>query len=233
MLREVHGADSPHRPAGSCIGGADSGIGLGAWDGSIMTARNRNETSPRGIIETWRRICRNPQTATASNLARSLNSALPTYRFLDTLSGSNLSPGPRIRQSDAGGAECARLYCQQPSSTKPGSHAKTCDIERLSNRLMKPSVCRFHKERNWSTSTTGSHCHSDQLKIGIRFTAFVDPEKAVSELVQSGRGDQRVPEHARKKARRKDDRIRQNSRMELSRISRQGYALDNEDGSMT
>ena len=52
-------------------------------------------------------ICRNPQTATASNLAKWLDIPLPTvYRFLDTLNeekfiaadpSGNLIPGDRLR----------------------------------------------------------------------------------------------------------------------------------------
>ncbi|MCY4668568.1 MAG: helix-turn-helix domain-containing protein, partial [Rhodococcus sp.] len=71
-----------------------------------MTAKPKR-TSPRRVLEILEGICMNPQTATASNLAKSLQIPLPTvYRFLDTLNedgfiatspGGTFVPGDRLR----------------------------------------------------------------------------------------------------------------------------------------
>lgn len=188
-------------------------------------------TSPRRILEILEAVCMHPQTATASNLAKSLQIPLPTvYRFLDTLNedgfiatspGGTFMPGDRLRP--------IVFNCLQ---SEPGVTRRRAVLTRLSKRLNE-TVCLsipqgadlvyFDRlESHWPFQINLNvgdslplHCcasgklylSSFDLKDALDVFRNMRPtRRARNTIVSVGKFES-----------------------ELSRIKRQGYALDNEE----
>ena len=195
-----------------------------------MTAKAKR-TSPRRIIEIVETICRNPQIATASNLASSLNIPLPTvYRFLDILSeekfistdpSGTFVPGDRLRSIVLNSLQ------YEPRITQ-----RRAILRRLSNRLdetVSLSVPRGEElvyfdrlESHWPFQInlkTGDPLPLHCCASGKLYLSSFDLEDALNVFRNI---------RAEKRARNTIVSVRKFT-MELSRISRQGYALDNEE----
>ena len=228
MLAQRSWDRSPHRPM---FMPRQRGFGIGgAVEWSIMTAKSKR-TSPRRVIEIVETICRNPQTATASNLASSLDIPLPTvYRFLDTLSeekfiatdpSGNLIPGDRMRSIVLNSLQ------YEPRITQ-----RRAILKRLSSQLDETvSLSIPHGEKLVYFDRLESHWPFQiNLKIGdplplhccasgkLYLSSF-EPDEAIR-VFRNVRGE--------KRARNTIASVKEFT-VELSRIGRQGYALDNEE----
>lgn len=195
-----------------------------------MTAKTKR-TSPRRILEIVEAICMSPHTATASNLAKSLHIPLPTvYRFLDTLSevgfiaaspSGSLIPGERLRSIVFNSLQC------EPSVTR-----RRAILMWLSNRLEETislsipqgaELVYFDRlESHWPFQINlkiGDSLPLHCCASGKLYLSSFDPEDALG-IFRSLRTSRR--------ARNTIVSVRKFT-MELSRIRRQGYALDNEE----
>ena len=195
-----------------------------------MTERTKR-TSPRRILEVMEAICLSPQTATASNLAKSLHIPLPTvYRFLDTLSedgfiatgaSGTFMPGDRLRS--------IVFDCLQH---EPGVTQRRAILLRLSKRLKETvslsipqgtKLVYFDRlESHWPFQINlkvGDSLPLHCCASGKLYLSSFDPEDAI-----------RVYKGLRpgKRARNTIVSVRK-FKTELSRIKRQGFALDNEE----
>lgn len=188
-------------------------------------------TSPRRILEIVEAVCRNPQAATASSLARSLDIPLPTvYRLLDTLSeeqfiatspSGSFIPGDRLRSIVLNSLQ------YEPMVTR-----RRAILRQLSNRLdetVSLSIPRgaeliyFDRlESHWPFQIN--------LKIGDPLPLHCC---ASGKLYLSSFGLKDAINVFRKirTGRRARNTITSVKRftIELSRIRRQGYALDDEE----
>ena len=195
-----------------------------------MTERTRR-TSPRRILEIMEAICLSPQTATASNLAKSLHIPLPTvYRFLDTLSedgfiatgpSGTFMPGDRLRS--------IVFDCLQH---EPGVTQRRTILLRLSKRLKETvslsipqgtKLVYFDRlESHWPFQINlkvGDSLPLHCCASGKLYLSSFDLEDAI-----------RVYKGLRpgKRARNTIVSVRK-FKTELSRIKGQGFALDNEE----
>ena len=195
-----------------------------------MTAKPKR-TSPRRILEIVEAICMNPQMATASNLAKSLQIPLPTvYRFLETLSddgfiatspAGSFIPGDRLRS--------IVFNCLQD---EPGVTQRRAILTRLSKRLKETvslSIARGEElvyfdrlESHWPFQINLKigdvlplHCCAS----GKLYLSSFDPKDAIN-VFRNMRPD--------KRARNTIISVRK-FESELSRIKGQDYALDNEE----
>ena len=195
-----------------------------------MTERAKR-TSPRRVLEIVEAICRSPQTATASNLAKSLDIPLPTvYRFLDTLSddgfivtgpSGTFMPGDRLRS--------IVFNCLQD---EPRVTQRRAILTRLSKRLKETvslsipqgtKLVYFDRlESHWPFQINlkvGDSLPLHCCASGKLYLSSLDPKDAL-DVFRNMRPDKRARNTIVSVAKFKS---------ELSRIKRQDYALDDEE----
>ena len=195
-----------------------------------MTEKKKR-TSPRRILEIMEAICLSPRTATAANLAKSLQIPLPTvYRFLDTLGedgfiatgpSGTFMPGDRLRS--------IAFDCLQH---EPGVTRRRAILLRLSKRLNETvslsipqgaKLVYFDRlESHWPFQINlkvGDSLPLHCCASGKLYLSSFDPDDAVSVFRNVRPG---------KRARNTIVSVRK-FRTELSRIRQQGFALDNEE----
>ena len=195
-----------------------------------MSERTKR-TSPRRILEVMEAICLSPQTATASNLAKSLHIPLPTvYRFLDTLGedgfiatgpSGTFMPGDRLRSIVFG---CLQ---HEPEITQ-----RRAILLRLSKRLKETvslSVPRgvrlvyFDRlESHWPFQINlrvGDSLPLHCCASGKLYLSSFDLEDAITVFKNLRPG---------KRARNTIVSVRK-FKTELCRIKQQGFSLDNEE----
>ena len=195
-----------------------------------MTERTKR-TSPRRILEIMEAICVSPRIATASNLAKSLQIPLPTvYRFLNTLRedgfiaagpSGTFMPGDRLRSI---AFDCLR---HEPMVTR-----RRAILSRLSKRLKETvslsipqgaKLVYFDRlESHWPFQinlTVGDSLPLHCCASGKLYLSSFDLDDAIG-VFRNLRPD--------KRARNTIVSVRK-FKEELSRIKRQGFALDNEE----
>lgn len=195
-----------------------------------MTEKTKR-TAPRRILEIMEAICLSPRTATASNLARSLQIPLPTvYRFLDTLGedgfiatgpSGTFMPGDRLRS--------LVFDCLQH---EPAVTQRRAILSRLSKRLNETvslsipqgtELVYFDRlESHWPFQINlkiGDSLPLHCCASGKLYLSSFDLEDAISAFRNLRPG---------KRARNTIVSVRK-FRTELTRIRRQGFALDNEE----
>ena len=195
-----------------------------------MTQKTKR-TAPRRILEIMEAICLSPRTATAANLARSLHIPLPTvYRFLDTLGedgfiatgpSGTFMPGDRLRS--------LVFDCLQH---EPAVTQRRAILSRLSKRLNETvslsipqgtELVYFDRlESHWPFQINlkiGDSLPLHCCASGKLYLSSFDLEDAISAFRNLRPG---------KRARNTIVSVRK-FRTELTRIRRQGFALDNEE----
>ena len=195
-----------------------------------MTEKTKR-TSPRRILEVMEAICRSPQTATASNLAKSLHIPLPTvYRFLDTLSEDGfIAAGPSGTFMPGGRLRSIVLDCLQH---EPRVTQRRAILSRLSKRLEETvslsipqgaKLIYFDRlESHWPFQINlkvGDSLPLHCCASGKLYLSSFDLDGAIS-VFRNLRPD--------KRSRNTIVSVRK-FKTELTRIKRQGFALDNEE----
>ena len=188
-------------------------------------------TAPRRILEVVETICMNPQTATASSLAKSLHIPLPTiYRFLDTLGeigfiatspSGTFIPGERLRS-----------VVFNTLQYEPGVTRRRAILMRLSERLGEtvslsiPQGARLiyfdRLESHWPFQINlkiGDSLPLHCCASGKLYLSTFDLEDAIGVFRNM---------RTNKRARNTIGSVRKFT-MELSRIRKQDYALDDEE----
>ena len=195
-----------------------------------MTEKTKR-TSPRRILEVMEAICLSPQTATASNLAKSLHIPLPTvYRFLDTLSDDGfIATGPSGTFMPGNRLRSMVFDCLQH---EPRVTQRRAILSRLSKRLKETvslsipqgaKLVYFDRlESHWPIQINlkvGDSLPLHCCASGKLYLSSFDPEDAISVFrnVRPGKQARNTIVSVKK------------FKAELSRIRLQGFALDDEE----